>query len=143
MLTPAPSFRFSLDPLIAEAKQRMRRRRLLVAAVLVLVGAAAAAGVLAARSPVDTNAKVAGLSRPTGTRWCGYLGLGIGWRVGASSTMSCRSGRTFMREYVRADKGPAPTRFRGYACTFRVLPSEVGSFDCASGNTRVIAVSNH
>jgi hypothetical protein len=46
---------YSLDPLIAEAKQRARRRRMLLAAALVLVGAAAAAGVVETRSPATSN----------------------------------------------------------------------------------------
>ena len=133
---------FSLDPLITEAKRRMRRRRLFVAAVLVFVFAGTAAGVVAVRSPVDAN-RIAATSQPAGTRWCGYLGLGIGWRVGASSTLSCRSGRTFMRKYISAGAWPAPARFQGYACTFRVLPTQVGSFTCVSGKTAIVAVSNH
>jgi hypothetical protein len=51
--------RFSLDPLIEAARQRMRRRRLLVVAVLVLVGGAAAAGVIAGRSPSGMSGKQA------------------------------------------------------------------------------------
>ena len=46
---------YSLDPLIAEAKQRARRRRMLLAAALVLVGAAAAAGVVETRSPASRD----------------------------------------------------------------------------------------
>jgi len=143
MTVHASRLPFMLDPLIAEAKRRMRRRRLLVAAVVVVALAATAAGVIASRSPADASVRVAGLSLPAGTRSCGYLGVGIGWRVLASSTSSCQSGRTFMREYIRADKGPAPTTFRGYACTFRVLPAQVGSFSCVSGSRAVIAISNH
>jgi len=134
---------FSLDPLIAEAKRRMRRRRLLVAAVLVVALAGTAAGVIASRSPAGSDVRVAGLSLPAGTRSCGALGVGIGWRVWVSSTSSCRSGRTLMREYLRADNGPAPTTFQGYACTFHVLPAGVGGFNCVSGTSTVIAISNH
>jgi hypothetical protein len=46
MTVRVPTLPFALDPLIAEAKRRMRRRRALVAAVLVL---GVAAGVLATR----------------------------------------------------------------------------------------------
>ena len=46
MTARVPRLPFSLDPLIAEAKQRMRRRRLLLAAMFALV-AATTAGVIA------------------------------------------------------------------------------------------------
>jgi hypothetical protein len=51
--------RFSIDPLIAEAKRRMRRRRLLIVVALVLAGAATAAGVLAGGSPAGPFGQVA------------------------------------------------------------------------------------
>ena len=44
-------FPFSLDPLIAEAKRRMRRRRLFVLVIAVLLAAGLIGGVLAASSP--------------------------------------------------------------------------------------------
>ena len=42
---------FTLDPLIAEAKRRMRRRRTVAAAIFALVAAGIAGAILAARSP--------------------------------------------------------------------------------------------
>jgi hypothetical protein len=51
MILPARRLPFSLDPLIAEAKRRMRRRRVLLA-VLALLGAGAVTGIiLMARPP--------------------------------------------------------------------------------------------
>lgn len=49
MIAGAPRLPFSLDPLIAEAKRRMRRRRILVAAVA--LAAVAAGAVVATRPP--------------------------------------------------------------------------------------------
>lgn len=46
---------YSLDPLIAEAKQRARRRRMLLAAALVLVGAAVVVGVQETRSSASSD----------------------------------------------------------------------------------------
>jgi hypothetical protein len=143
MTAHAPRLPFSLDPLIAEAKQHMRRRRLLVAAALAVVVVGTTAGVVATRSPAGTNARVEGLSLPAGTRFCGWLDVGIGWRVWASSTMSCQSGKAFMQEYMRPGSWPGPRTFRGYACTTRVLPAGVGSFNCVRGEANVIAISNH
>jgi hypothetical protein len=137
VLRPALSF----DPLVPEARRRMRRRRALIAAVLVVVSAGTVAGVLATRSPVGTNAKVTGSSVPAGTRWCGYLDLGIGWRVGASSNLSCGSGRALMRAYILRLGTPAPA-FRGYACATRTSPAGVG-YRCMRGATSVIAIANH
>lgn len=141
MTTDAPGFPLSLDPLIAEAKQRARRRRLLVTVVFVLAVAGATVGLIAARSPSGANAKVEGLSLPAGTRSCGMLDVGIGWQVWAGSTSSCRSGRAFYRAYMRPGH-EAPATFRGYACTSHVSPTGVGSFSCVRGGTAVIAISN-
>jgi hypothetical protein len=63
MTTRASRFPFSLDPLIAEAKQRARRRRLLLAAALALVAAGTATGVIATRSPAGTSTPL------LATRW--------------------------------------------------------------------------
>ncbi|HZS30072.1 MAG TPA: hypothetical protein VFA37_02325 [Gaiellaceae bacterium] len=65
----------SLDPLIAEAKQRMRRRRLLVAAAVALLAAGTVAGVDAPRSA--TNTSPSGLAVFAGN-WFGHTrGLDI------------------------------------------------------------------
>lgn len=141
MTTVAPKVP-SLDPVIAEAKQRTRRRRLFVNALLVVAVAGTTTALIEARSPSGTNANVEGLSLPAGTRSCGILGVGIGWHLWASSTLDCRSGRAFYRSFFRSQL-PAPTTFRGYACASRVLSSGVGSFSCARGKTAVIAISNH
>lgn len=51
MTQHAPRLPFSLDPLIAEAKQRMRRRRLLVLALTLALAGAVAGAVLAVQAP--------------------------------------------------------------------------------------------
>ena len=51
MTSHVPRLPFALDPLMEEAKRRMRRRRILGASLLILVGAIAAGAVLASRSP--------------------------------------------------------------------------------------------
>lgn len=51
MTTRAGRLPFSLDPLMEEAKRRMRRQRMLGVALLILIGSIAAAAVLASRSP--------------------------------------------------------------------------------------------
>ena len=66
--TDARRFPLSIDPLIAEAKQRVRRRRLLVTVAVVLAVAGATIGLIATRLPGGANAKVEGLSLPAGTR---------------------------------------------------------------------------
>lgn len=119
----------------------VRRRRLLVAAVFLLALAGIAAGVVAARSPSGANSKLATPSLPGGARWCGYLEVGIGWRVWASPALSCRSGRTFMRAYMRPGQ-TAAEMFRGYACATRGFPLGVG-YSCVRGQTSVIAIANH
>ncbi|HEY7422267.1 MAG TPA: hypothetical protein VH541_09660 [Gaiellaceae bacterium] len=54
METHAPGFPFSLEPLMAEAKRRMRKRRVLIAVLTVLVvgGAAGAAEVVTSSSGI-------------------------------------------------------------------------------------------
>ena len=51
MTTHARRLPFSVDPLMEEAKRRMRRRRSIGAAALMLVGAVVAVAILASRSP--------------------------------------------------------------------------------------------
>jgi hypothetical protein len=56
MALHVPRLPVSLDPLIAEAKRRMRRRRaFLTVALLSLAGAATAVGVISTRSPAGKN----------------------------------------------------------------------------------------
>ena len=58
---------FKLDPLIAEAKRRMRHRRLLLACVVVVAAASAATLSLGQRSPHATATNTAGLRAFVGT----------------------------------------------------------------------------
>lgn len=51
MTQHVPRLPFSLDPLIAEAKRRMRRRRLVVLALTLALGVSATGAVLAVRAP--------------------------------------------------------------------------------------------
>ena len=53
MTAHAGRLRFSLDPLIAEAKRRMRKRRVLILIVVVLLGGGAAGAAVALRSAND------------------------------------------------------------------------------------------
>jgi hypothetical protein len=129
---------FSLDPLLAEAKRRMRRRRLLVAAVLVLAAGGIAAGVIEVRSPAHANGKAPGSAQTTQTRTCGILGVGIGWHISASSSVSCRSGMTLMRAYFHGSL--ADRRVSGYAC--RVIGPGY-RISCARGRATAIAIPNH
>ena len=79
MTARAPRLPLSLDPLIAEAKQRARRRRFLIAAVaLLVVGAAGAAVALrgstppARITPAATKTPVPPLSNLAArAMWCG------------------------------------------------------------------------
>ena len=57
-------FPFSLDPLMAEAKRRMRQRRLLIAVLLVALAAAAAATTLTLRGPSTPSSATTGPNHP-------------------------------------------------------------------------------
>ena len=61
MATAVSRIPFKLDPLIAEAKRRMRHRRLLLACVVVVAAASAATLTLNQRSPHATATNTAGL----------------------------------------------------------------------------------
>lgn len=136
MITQTPRSPFTLDPLIAEAKQRTRRRRLLLAAIVVLVSAGSAGGVIAARSATSTNATA--LGHRAETRSCGILGVGIGWHVSTGFTVSCSSGMPVMRSYFDRDR--ANTTVTGYTCTSHHVG---GRIICTRGRSAVTAVANH
>src|SRR4051812_17331075 len=51
LMEQSSRFRFSLDPLIAEAKRRARQRRVLIALVVLLLAGLAAGLTLAPRAP--------------------------------------------------------------------------------------------
>jgi hypothetical protein len=72
MTAHLPRLPFTLDPLMAEAKRRMRKRRLLVAVLAVLaVGGAASAGViLISSSPVQSVSGACGA-------WTGYYAYAV------------------------------------------------------------------
>jgi hypothetical protein len=139
MTLHVPRLPLSLDPLLAELIRRTRRRRLLVAAVLVLAVGGAAAGVIEARSPAGANGKIAVRRSPGAIRSCGILGVGIGWHVSASSTMSCGSGIGLMRAYFHGSL-LADRTVLGYACTSHRVGGRVS---CTRGENQVIANANH
>jgi hypothetical protein len=70
-------------------------------------------------------------------RSCGMLGVGIGWRVSAASTMSCRSAMTLLRAYFH---GPSERKTAGYTCTTHHFG---GRIRCVRDGMVVIAVANH
>jgi hypothetical protein len=71
------------------------------------------------------------------TRSCGVLGVGIGWQVSASSTLSCRLARSVARGAV----GGVPTKaVFGYVCT---NGQAGGRTRCVRGGRVVIAVPNN
>jgi hypothetical protein len=72
MTVQVPRLPFALDPLMAEAKRRMRKRRVLIAAVAVLIGGGAAgAGVaLTSSGPVQSVSGACG-------RWTGYYAYAV------------------------------------------------------------------
>ena len=55
MTLHAPRLPFSLDPLMAEARRRMRQRRFLIAASVVILGGGAAGASLALRSTSNAS----------------------------------------------------------------------------------------
>jgi hypothetical protein len=72
MTAHVPGLPFSLDPLMAEAKRRMRKRRMLIAllAVLIGAGAAGAGAVLISSSPVQSVSGACG-------GWAGYYAYAV------------------------------------------------------------------
>jgi hypothetical protein len=72
MTLPIPRLPLSLDPLMVEAKRRMRKRRVLVAALAVLIGggAASAGVVLTSSSPVQAVSGACGA-------WTGYYAYAV------------------------------------------------------------------
>ncbi len=72
MTVDVPRLPFALDPLMAEAKRRMRKRRVLIAVLAVLIGGGAAgAGVaLLSSSPVQSVSGACGA-------WTGYYAYAV------------------------------------------------------------------
>ena len=121
MTAHVPRFPFSFDPLIAAAKQRSRQRRTLVLVALALVLAGAAAGAVATRALSGASGKVTGPGSTTAIRRCGQVGIGPGWPVWASGSLSCSSGRAVIRAYlmvgIRHQAGLADHAVLAYACS--------------------------
>jgi hypothetical protein len=68
---------------------------------------------------------------------CGMLGVGIGWRVSASST--CRSAMAVLRTYFHGTRRNASVM--GYACKVQVGGGD--NIRCERGLAMVYAVPNH
>jgi hypothetical protein len=136
MTLRVPRLRFALDPLVAEAKRRMRRRRIFVAVVLAVAIAGTTVAVIATRPSPQENGR--GATAAGQMRSCGILGVGIGWHVSASPTMSCQSGMTLMRAYFRGSL--ANRTVLGYACTSHRAG---GRISCARGENRSVAIANN
>ncbi|HJU36796.1 MAG TPA: hypothetical protein VJ716_05190 [Gaiellaceae bacterium] len=78
MTVHVPRLPFSLDPLIAEAKRRMRRRRLLIAAAIVAVAAGSVFAIRAPGGPGSTG----GSGALSGSGRVGSVRIDSGGRVG-------------------------------------------------------------
>jgi hypothetical protein len=107
----SPAF-FSLDPLIAEAKRRMRQRRLLLAAVAVLIAGGAFGGAYALRSSNGSSRAGARVTSreisnplPDGAADCGRGVSGRGFRAWACMSGGARAGQPHPKELlvVRSD----------------------------------------
>jgi hypothetical protein len=103
---------FSLDPLIAEAKRRMRQRRLLLAAVAVLIAGGAFGTAYALRSSNGSSGAGARVSSreisnplPDGAADCGRGVSGPGFRAWACMSGGARAGHPHPKELlvVRSD----------------------------------------
>jgi hypothetical protein len=78
---------FSLDPLMEEAKRRMRKRRFLIAAIVLLIAAIAAGAALALRSPSPP---------PTGSTVASVRAVRLSFRYPAAWTRAeCSRGFSF------------------------------------------------
>lgn len=121
VLSHVPSFRFSLDPLIAEAKRRARQRRVLAATVL-LAGAGAATGAaLALRS--SSGAGV--LSGTTGS----IVVVGLGHPLASAIDQGpCPQGRWSQAIYATADHHRIGTM---YGCGLSISKGNTARLDPA------------
>jgi hypothetical protein len=110
-------------------------------AVIAGIAAALAACGGSPKSPSTTLSATTTITKtalPIGTRSCGILGVGIGWHVSASATISCLSGMTLMRAYFH--RRAADRTVLGYACASHRLG---GRISCVRGETTVTAIANN
>jgi hypothetical protein len=80
---------------------------------------------------------------------CGYLAIGKGWRVRASSSVSCESARHLMRVFfathkcLAAQRQPGePCTLAGYACLEVPSQPDNGVVWCSDARQDITATSN-
>jgi hypothetical protein len=145
MTLRVPRLPFPFDPLIAEAKRRMRRRRLLVAvAVLGIVGAIAAAGVISARSPAGAYTSIPWTrGQSTQVRYCqrpdnagAFLAASAGVTCqAATAVQSALTSRCYARGRCTVDLFRCVVYYDGtYGGTFDVYHHAL----CANRSRRVV-----
>jgi hypothetical protein len=97
MTVAAQRLLFSLNPLIAEAKRRMRRRRLLLSILVALVAAGVTIGVLMTRSPTAHYTAVSWTQgHSIQARYC-HSPDNSGAFTAASADVSCQTAATVVR----------------------------------------------
>src|SRR3954467_4429296 len=116
LATPQP---FALDPLIAEAKRRMRQRRFLIVVVAILVGGGAVVGAFALRS--HTSAQTLTFRSPTKVTLA---------KAQTGASVSCRNARMTTIGRVPAPGRPAVawvSNYSGYAPALSLTRRSDGS----------------
>lgn len=145
MTTQAPRFPFSLDPLIAAAKQRMRRRRLLVAVVIALAGAGTAAGVIAARSPAGAYTSIPWThGHYAQMRYCQGPNPYLGNFLAASAGVTCQTAAAVVRALTSRCYSHSPCEANSFRCAAYWSGRFWSSFQdtnhalCSDGSRRVV-----
>lgn len=142
MTASVPRLPFSIDPLIAEAKRRMRRRRLLSGVLLALVATGTATAVIATRSPAGANSSLLS-ARWQGTQICRNGGMALTanqqpFNVVGLVSARMRVSMSFATASSIAQRtGPQELQPAGtHSATPRVVPCNVaGAVADTAGNT--------
>jgi hypothetical protein len=146
MILRLPHLPIGFDPLIVDAKRRMRRRRYFVSMVVATAVLAVALTLTVGLRPFaggDSSSN----RNSAATRACvtpGWGGPGIGWRLRAGSSLSCQSALHLMRAYFgRSPAFPVvPRTVDGYACAYGIF-AHSGEVRCVRGGATAIAVEDH